>query len=194
MKRLVSLMLVLGLLLTLCSCGQTPDKDDDSTSATQPSVTQPTEKLLQEDIAGKVLQEGDRMVDLTITDMDGQSVSLSTLLEEKELVILNFWYVDCVFCVREFPAMSEAYAEHKEQVAIYALNPMDKEFRIKQFRTENAHLQFPMATCPMAWAQAFNITGFPTTVVIGKDGIIQKVHTGAYMEKSEWEDLFAEYM
>ena len=119
-------------------------------------------------------------------------VYLST--EEKELVILNFWYVDCVFCVQEFPAMSEAYAANQDKVAIYALNPIDKEARIKQFRIENANLQFPMARCPMEWARAFNVTGFPTTVVVGKDGIIQKVHTGAYMEKSEWEDLFNQYM
>ena len=191
MKKVVSVLLVLGLLLTLCSCGQTPVNEEDTPSTT---TTRPTEKLQAGGLEGKVLREGDRMADITITDLDGQTATLSALLEEKELVILNFWYVDCMFCIREFPAMSEAYAEHKDKVAIYALNPIDKQARVEKFRNENADLQFPMVQCSMGWAQSFTITGYPTTVVIGKDGIIKKIHTGAYVEKSEWEDLFAEYM
>ena len=164
------------------------------TTTTTTAATKPTVPLQPGSIEGKDLWVGDRMYDITITDTAGQTVKLSDLLQEKELVVLNYWFVNCSFCIREFPAMSAAYAAYRDRVAVYAVNPIDRESAVLQFRQNNPDLAFPIASGPYGWAQAFRITGYPTTVVIGKDGIIKKIHTGAIVNESDWIAMFEQYM
>ena len=66
--------------------------------------------------------QGDVMYDKTFNGMDfkngtakdGVSMTLSSLLEENDLVVLNFWYSTCSFCLKEFPYLISAYDEYKD--------------------------------------------------------------------------------
>lgn len=143
---------------------------------------------------GKRLPVGDRMYDFTVTDSDGNTLTLSQMLQEKEIVVLNFWYINCPFCVKEFPAMNEAYAAHQERVGMVALNPYDSMANIRQFRANNASLTFPMASCPTGWVQTFALRGFPTTLIIDRQGVIREMHVGALLKVSDWESLLLPYL
>ena len=44
------------------------------------------------------------------------------MLEEKDMVLINFWYTTCTYCVAEFPFMEEAYQMYKDQVGIIAVD------------------------------------------------------------------------
>ena len=74
-----------------------------------------------------------------------------------------------------------------------AVNPVDGIANIQNFRRENADLTFPMLSVPYGWSQAFSVTGYPTTVVIDKDGIVRKVHVGALRNVSDWVSLVEQY-
>ena len=164
------------------------------TTTTTKTVTTTKPPLLQGDLAGRSLSVGDRMVDFTVTDSRGNTLTLSQLLQQKEMVVLNFWYINCPFCIKEFPAMSEVYGAYKDRVEIVALNPYDTVANIRQFQADNASLTFPMASCPTSWVQTFALRGFPTTVVIDREGIIRKMHMGALQKTSDWESLFQTYL
>ena len=143
---------------------------------------------------GKKLSVGDQMYDFTVTDSDGNTLTLSQMLQTKEIVVLNFWYINCPFCVKEFPAMNEAYAAYQDRVGIVALNPYDSVANIRQFRANNASLTFPMASCPIGWVQTFALRGFPTTLIIDRQGVIREMHVGALLKVSDWETLFRPYL
>lgn len=143
---------------------------------------------------GKRLSVGDRMYDFTVTDSDGNTLTLSQMLQEKEMVVLNFWYINCPFCVKEFPAMNEAYAAYQDRVGMVALNPYDSMANIRQFRANNASLTFPMASCPTGWVQTFALRGFPTTLIIDRQGVIREMHVGALLKVSDWESLLLPYL
>ena len=134
------------------------------------------------------------MYDFTVTDSDGNTLTLSQMLQKKEMVVLNFWYINCPFCVKEFPAMSEAYEAYKERVGMVALNPYDTVTDIGRFRANNASLTFPMASCPTGWVQTFALRGFPTTMIIDREGVIREMHVGALLKVSDWEALFRPYL
>ena len=53
---------------------------------------------------------GDEMFDLSVT-VDGKEYTVAKLLEEKELVVLNFWFADCGWCVKELPVMEVTYQQ-----------------------------------------------------------------------------------
>ncbi len=165
-----------------------------TTTTTKKVTTTTKPPLLQGDLAGKSLSVGDRMYDFTVTDSSGNTLTLSKMLQQKEMVVLNFWYINCSFCIKEFPAMGEAYGAYKDRVEIVALNPYDSVANIRQFRANNASLTFPMASCPASWVQTFALRGFPTTVVIDREGIIRKMHVGALQKTSDWEALFQTYL
>ena len=124
------------------------------------------------------LKAGDVMYDFSVTTPDGTKLTLSEILKEKKLVLLNFWYVGCSWCVEEFPYMQQAYEQYSDDVAIIALNPTDDDNAIKLFQSQYG-LTFPMASCSIAWTQTFNIQGYPTSVMIDRYGVISLVEEGA---------------
>lgn len=135
--------------------------------------------ITDDDISTAQLGLGDVMYDFTITTPDGQKVVLSELLKEKKMVMLNFWYTNCSWCVKEFPVMAEAYNEYKDDIEILALDPMNEGAdAVKAFQTNN-NLPFIMAECPISWSTVFNIQGYPTSVIIDQYGVICCVESGA---------------
>ena len=134
--------------------------------------------LITGESMGSSLKAGDVMYDFTVTTPDGTKLTLSELLKEKKLVLLNFWYVGCSWCVEEFPYMQQAYEQYSDDVAIIALNPTDSDSAISLFQSQYG-LTFPMASCPIAWTQSFGIQGYPTSVMIDRYGVICLVEEGA---------------
>ncbi len=116
-----------------------------------------------------IYQVGDIMYDFTVTDTEGNELTLYELLEEFDAVVLNFWYTGCTYCVQEFPAIEDAYNSviggsdsdivspnpeqlYKDKVAIIAINPGnvgnndagDSNSDISNFK-ESYKLTFPFA-------------------------------------------------
>ncbi len=131
-----------------------------------------------EDYVGKKFALGDVMWDLTVMDLNGQTHQLSKLLEEKDAVMLNFWYLDCAPCRMEFPYLQEAYEKDNGKIALIALNCIDSDAVAITKYFQEAGLTFPVAQCDQAMANALGIAGYPTTVVIDRFGIISLMHQG----------------
>ena len=83
--------------------------------------------------------------DFTVTDTDGNTLTLSEALKDHEAVLINFWATWCGPCRNEFPAINKVYEEYKDRVAFIALSkePKDTNEIISSFRQENG-LTLPM--------------------------------------------------
>lgn len=152
-----------------------------------------TSTLITGEPMGSSLKAGDVMYDFTVTTPDGTRLTLSEILEEKKLVLLNFWYVGCSWCVEEFPYMQQAYEQYSDDVAIIALNPTDNDSAISLFQSQYG-LSFPMASCPMAWTQSFNIQGYPTSVMIDRYGVISLIEEGAITSLRPFTHAFEHFI
>lgn len=133
---------------------------------------------------------GDLMMDFTFTAADGKEYSLYGLLEEKQAVILNFYYNGCVPCQMEFPYLQEAYEAYADQVAVVAMNPVDKEDAVAAFQKEHG-LSFLMSACNENWQNIMQITAYPTTVVVDRFGKIVLMHCGGIDSAQTFKDVFA---
>ncbi|MBO5294870.1 MAG: redoxin domain-containing protein [Clostridia bacterium] len=150
----------------------------------QPSVSNLTYKL------------GDVMCDFTVTSYDGKkTVKLSEVLAEKKMVLLNFWYDGCQYCLEEFPALNEVYEQFKDQVEVVALSPYDDNAAIADFLKNYAAslpeggLTFPLAYDNANVVSSFELQGFPTSIVIDRYGVICMLVSGA-MTKNEFTTVF----
>lgn len=174
MKRIAVLLLVV-ILLTGCA-----RSSPDATAPTAPTVAElPT--------SYKGL--GSKMPEITVTAADGQIWKLSEVLKEKELLVLNFWYEDCPWCVREFPVLELAYQNNLEDVEILALNPVDGAQAVKNFQDGHG-LTFSMAACPRSWATECGVSAYPTSIFVDRYGMVCLVHVGAITTSYTWERIF----
>ena len=180
MKQHVAALLALLLVLTL-SAGCAGEQNGNTEDLTSSDVTQNALR----DYSGL----GSVMPEMTVTTADGEVLALSALLEEKKLVVLNFWFEDCPWCLREFPVMELAYQRYKEDVEIIALNPVDSGEAVSAFQEKSA-LSFPMAACPRSWAVEMGISGYPTSVFIDRDGVVCLIHAGAITDTETFYTLF----
>lgn len=176
MKRIVSLLL-LAVLLSGCN-----GSDGGETEAiTLPAQTQT--------MASTFPGLGGVMPEMTVTTSEGETLTLSEILDEKKLVVLNFWFADCVWCRKEFPVMELAYQRYQQDVEIIALNPVDPVDAVEVFR-KNGALSFPMAVCPRSWTVEMGIRGYPTSVFIDRDGVVCLIHAGAITSSETFYDIF----
>lgn len=143
----------------------------------------------------KTYKVGQTITDFTVYDVDGNCYDLNKLRNSKKLVILNFWYCSCGPCKAEFPHMDEVYKEYGDRIEILALDHFDGDSlaEIRQVRQEIG-VSFPMIRESLGFGEAFDIQGYPTTVIIDSSGKILHIRSGSFADKDEFVDLLEKYL
>ena len=120
--------------------------------------------------------------DFTVTDTDGNTLTLSEALKDHEAVLINFWATWCAPCRNEFPEINKVYEEYKDRVAFIALSkePKDSNEIIASFRQENG-LTLPMGRDEdgklYSYAETKNV---PVTVIIDRFGNTVFLRIGSF--------------
>lgn len=143
-------------------------------------------------LAGLTLGLGDVMYDFSVTLPDGSAVTLSQLLAEKEMVLLNFWFSTCGPCANEFPYLQQAAETYADKAAVLALDPLENSTTVATYQ-QSMGLSIPMAACPADWAYAFNINNYPTSVVIDRYGVICLIEVGALTSLRPFTSIFEHF-
>lgn len=163
-----------------------------SFSGTSAQITLTSAPIQGENLSGATLGLGDVMYDFSVTTPGGETVTLSEVLGEKKAVLLNFWYTTCSWCVTEFPYMEQAYQEYIDDIAVIALDPMDQNDAIASFQNTYG-LTFPMASCPTAWSATFGISGYPTSILVDRYGVICLIESGAITSLRPFLSMFEHF-
>ena len=169
----IILAMALGLAVTGCS----------STTTGQPQEAT-NQEAGQESY--KELTVGDTAPDFTVQLADGGSFTLSE--QTDKVVLLNFWATWCGPCVGEMPAFEKLAGEYQEEVAILAVNCLEDEGTVNQFIKENGYT-FPIAYDENGTINAkYPTSGIPYTLVIGKDGVMEKIFVGAQDADAQYKE------
>lgn len=136
---------------------------------------------------------GDIIHDYTFTTIDGQSYTISQILENKNAVVLNFWFVGCHFCKEEFPYLQAAYEKYGDNVEVLALDVEDdKDADIRKVIADYG-LTFPVAKVDASLLTAMKAGACPTTVVIDRFGMITYLYTGALTDPAAFPALLRHF-
>lgn len=104
------------------------------------------------------------------TDMNGNKYSLDDL--KGKIIVMNFWFVECKPCIMEMPELNEIvelYKNNKDVVFLgFATNDTNKIKSFLQRKTFSYHI-IPNST---SIARDYNVSSYPTHMIIGKDGKI----------------------
>ena len=133
------------------------------------------------------IQPGDAMPDFTVTLCDGSSATLSELLKAHDLVVLNVFATWCGPCKVEFPEMERVYQANRDRMVILSVSgdPNDTAEMIATYKEENG-LSFPMGMAGDA-LDFLDVTAFPTTVFIDRDGKVGFYKVGSFVQEGDFE-------
>jgi thiol-disulfide isomerase/thioredoxin len=129
-----------------------------------------TELESEREAAGLLgLREPTRIIDFTLEDLSGRTVSLSAF--EGKVVLLNFWATWCGPCRAEIPSMQALYEELSPQgFEIVAVNLREPVSRVSPF-VEQYGMTFPVLLDTTGEiGSVYGASSIPTTYVIDRRG------------------------
>lgn len=115
--------------------------------------------------------------DFTLNDINGNPLTLSSL--QGKYVILDFWGSWCSWCIKGIPDMKKYYEKYAGKFEILGIDCGDSEQAwknaVKKHGIPWLHVYNPDSS---TLTKDYNITGFPTKIIIDPKGNINKVIVG----------------
>ncbi len=141
------------------------------------SIKQAYEKQEEHRKAQEKIKEGAPAPEFTLKDINGKDFSLSSL--KGKYVILDFWGSWCGWCIKGIPDLKKAYEKYKGQLEIVGIDCNDTEEKWKAAVEKHT----------LPWIHVRNegnpdvtllygIEGFPTKIILDKEGNIVKTVVG----------------
>ncbi|MFQ5335694.1 MAG: TlpA family protein disulfide reductase [Flavobacteriales bacterium] len=120
-------------------------------------------------------------------DMSGAVKSLADY--KGKPVVLHFWATWCPPCRRELPEL-EAWSKANSDVEMIIVS-LDRDIADVAAFLKSKELSFPALKGDMVKAQRLGVRGLPTTLVIGSDSTVRKMHIGAvhWEKKSDGDSI-----
>jgi peroxiredoxin len=126
---------------------------------------------------GPAPYEGSTAPDFKLEDLAGEDV---TLREHRgDIVVLNFWATWCGPCRVEMPDLEHTFSRYSDQgLVVLGVNFDEPAGDVEAFKT-SLDITFPLLLDPGGVVQRqYQVTGYPTTVFVDREGLIQIRHIG----------------
>lgn len=117
-------------------------------------------------------------LDFTLKDMHGVDVNLESF--KGKVILLNFWATWCGPCRAEIPSLVELQEQYKDDLVVLGLSVDDTAEKLLPYAAE-FKMNYPVlvGNGREDVQEAFGpLFGIPVSVIIGRDGVIAKKHSG----------------
>lgn len=145
--------------------------------------------IKNKDIYDASFAVGNVMYDWEVTTDNGNTLSVSDILDKNKMLVINFWYKDSPSSVEQLKIFNDIYAAYTDSAEIIALNPVDDIDSIKAFKESNS-LNFPMATCSRRIPARFGASRCPMTIIVDRYGVISFIDVGTVSSVKQLESVF----
>ena len=133
---------------------------------------------------------GSVMKDFTVNTTDGNVFKLSEALKTHDAVLLNFFYTTCNPCITEFPYLDQAAGMY-EDIAVISVDTNGDSFSdVQIFQNTYGIENIQMGVHTVDLYGAFSSTGYPTSVMIDKYGVICLIEIGSLPYLYPWTQMF----
>lgn len=126
----------------------------------------------------KSFVKGERAPEVTFTDFDGNTHSLSDFAGQA--VVLDYWAAWCPFCIAEMPELQAAQDKYGDELVMIGVHRSDTENKNTglKFANEVGVSYLLVTDADGALYRAAGGFGMPVAVFIDKGGVVQEVKSG----------------
>lgn len=114
----------------------------------------------------------------TLRNLDGKEVSLSDF--RGKWVVLDFWGSWCIWCIKGFPQLKEAYKEYDGKLEVIGIDCRETEEAwrrgVEKYALPWVNLYNPESETGID--KLYGVQGFPTKAIIDPEGKIRAIVTG----------------
>jgi peroxiredoxin len=117
--------------------------------------------------------------DFSLKTLDGKDAKLSA--QKGNVVLVDFWATWCPPCLISMAYVQKKSADEvmtKKGLKILAVNDKESADTVKAFMTKNKYTFVVPMDADQTACKAYFVSGVPTTVIVGRDGIITDVFVG----------------
>jgi peroxiredoxin len=134
---------------------------------------------------GSGIAVGGKAPDFTLTDLAGSSISLRGYIGKP--VLINFWKIDCPYCIEEMPYLESVYEDNQDDLVLLTINVADSAGAVKQFLAANGFSLPVLIDSDQQVTQDYAVIGTPTSFFIDRNGIIKDKVVGGFPDKASIE-------
>lgn len=133
-------------------------------------------------------KEPHKAYSVVFLNMKGKKVTLKPFLQNKRVVLLDFWATYCPPCLKEMPHFQKLYKKyHKKGFRVIGVNFMEATEEIKKF-VKKLKITYPIWKARKAQTDALGIKALPTTMLFDREGHLVKRWNG-YAEPAQVEKV-----
>ncbi len=129
--------------------------------------------------------QGKPAPDFALKTLDGKDAKLSD--EKGNVVVVDFWATWCPPCRKSLPHLNKIASDKslaEKGLKVMAVDAQEKADVVQNFVSENKFTFNVPMDADGATMKDYKVQGIPTTVVVGRDGMIKNVFIGFVGEKS----------
>ncbi|MBO9562096.1 MAG: TlpA family protein disulfide reductase [Niastella sp.] len=122
--------------------------------------------------------------DFELKDMQGNRWSLQEL--RGKVVVLNFWFTSCAPCIQEMPALNKLVQSYNGKEVVFLALAFNDAKQVNTFLQTHS---FNYTILPGSGEvdKKYNISSWPTSIVIDKEGNIKKIMNSSPKVREELE-------
>jgi cytochrome oxidase Cu insertion factor (SCO1/SenC/PrrC family) len=122
---------------------------------------------------------GARVPSFTLPLLNSPNTTISSSRLGHRYTVLNFWSSACTACVREMPAIEQAYRDLGAKVAFIGIDVSDNRASASAFARRTG-VTYPLVSDTNGnVASTYQIPGLPITAIVAPNGTLQTLHPGA---------------
>ena len=121
--------------------------------------------------------------DFKLNNLNGQSITLSSF--RGKAVLINFWSTTCPPCLAEMPHFQGLYEDWtaSNKAVVLTINMGESLSTVKSYIQSNKYTFPVLLDSEGEVAQLYGIQYTPTSILVGKDGLVKYGVIGAFKDK-----------
>jgi peroxiredoxin len=118
--------------------------------------------------------------DFELKQLSGETLRLEDLRGNP--ILINFWATWCPPCREEMPLIQQYFDINEPELVVLAVNLDESKPTVSKFVSDMG-LTFPvLLDIGGKVSDLYRVRGYPTSVFVDREGIIQAVHIGSFTE------------
>ena len=127
---------------------------------------------------------GKNFIHFKTTDINGNKINTKEL--KGKILVLNFWFINCPPCKMEMPELNKIADSYKSDSSVVFLAiALDKKYDLEQF-LQYSTFKYTIIDNGRYVAQEYNITSYPTNVIVDQDGKVYFHSSGLAINTAYW--------